>query len=160
MLKQVDLRPNHALDRKELIKKVYDLSEEVERLQKKITTLKKKPSAVRTVYIEKIREVKTLKVIEKPIFDSYESDLDFVVYLTGLSKGYIKDKQKKTEQVIARSIYYYILRAQGYSLKKIGQLIGGKDHATVINGLQKYSEIVSDNLQQQVDDYLKKMYNL
>jgi chromosomal replication initiation ATPase DnaA len=159
MLKQVDLRPNHALDRKELIKKVYDLSEEVERLQKKIEHIRNKPLKTKTVYIREEVEKKVVNVFKKKEGENLSVDFDFVVFLTGISERKMKMKNRKLANVRARSMMYYILHKQGYTLISIGKIFN-RDHSTIIHGLQKYQVVVPETWKNEVDEYIHQMYNL
>lgn len=70
------------------------------------------------------------------------TDLSFILQEvsehTGISIEQIKGKSRETDIKRARFAYCYIARrATRESLKKIGEQIGGRDHATVINAIEK-----------------------
>lgn len=48
-------------------------------------------------------------------------------------------KSRAAEDVFVRALICYILKQRGYNLAQIGEVIGGRTHATVINAL-KYGE--------------------
>ena len=52
-----------------------------------------------------------------------------------------------------RFIFCHIARAMRYSLKQIGQHLGGRDHTTVIHGLTTFNNLY------QTDDRFKELYH-
>lgn len=65
------------------------------------------------------------------------SRLEMVVYSqTDVSVDLIKEKTRKSEIVIVRFIMMYLMKKYTImSLKSIGEYFSGRDHSTVINGL-------------------------
>ena len=50
-------------------------------------------------------------------------------------------KTRKTEVVNGRFIFCGIMKEYfGYSLKKIGEFVGGRDHTTIIHSVEKYHD--------------------
>ena len=159
MIKKVDSTPTRMLDREELIKKIYELSDEVERLNNHIEQLNSKIQ-----FLKKLGRKPKIKFVEKIVhvydmnYAGYKgSDLDkamdFTAELTGLDRPYIMQKRRTEEQVIARSIVYKILYSLGYSLKQIGRIFN-KHHTNILNGLQKYENVVPEAYKYHTDVYI------
>jgi chromosomal replication initiation ATPase DnaA len=83
--------------------------------------------------------------------EKVEKDIKLSVYsydkLIDLMKDYFKvDFTKNSRQrhiVDARHIVYYMLKKYtGLTLLQIGQLIGSKDHTTVIHGIEKVRNLL------------------
>jgi hypothetical protein len=47
-------------------------------------------------------------------------------------------KDNSRERVNARAEIYALLRERGWSYPQIGRLVGGRDHTTIINSVQRY----------------------
>lgn len=148
MIKKVDSTPTRMMDKSELIEKVYNLSDEIENLNKRIKQYKNK------IELLKKRQRPTIKIVEKIVHvydmnhvDKNDNDLDnaidFAVELTGVERKYIMEKRRTGQQVVARSIVYKILYAKGYSLKQIGKMFD-KHYTNILHGLQQYDNVVSD----------------
>lgn len=59
----------------------------------------------------------------------------------GLPVSAIYGKGRSKPVVIARHEAMYRMRSQlGYSFPLIGKILGGRDHATVLNGVQKHAD--------------------
>ena len=57
------------------------------------------------------------------------------------SKGLIS-KSRKQEYVNARNVVSYVLRAQyGLPYSRIGNILGGKNHATVMHGIKVFKDL-------------------
>jgi len=53
----------------------------------------------------------------------------------------ISDKTRKTEVINGRFIFCGIMKEYfGYSLKKIGEFVGGRDHTTIIHSIKTYHD--------------------
>lgn len=68
---------------------------------------------------------------------------------SGVAMKNIKYGGKKADLAALRHVNYHAYRCLGLSFPKIGKIVGGKDHATVINGcnvvnedIAKYKEFV------------------
>ena len=58
-----------------------------------------------------------------------------------VSVGDIIDKTRKREVVNGRFIFCGIMKDYfGYSLKKIGEYVGDRDHTTIIHAVEKYHD--------------------
>lgn len=58
-----------------------------------------------------------------------------------LPKGSLKGGSRKQEIKKVRFMIMSILRDQGYTYKRIGLALGGRDHSSVINGLSRVNTI-------------------
>ena len=68
--------------------------------------------------------------------------------------------KRNSEIVYPRQIAMYICRdIEGYSLKSIGSIMGGRDHTTVIHGADKIADMIKkdDNTKKVVDILKKKL---
>jgi chromosomal replication initiator protein len=76
---------------------------------------------------------------------SKEDILDIISKESGVSIGEIVSKSRKKEVVNARFIFCSILKDHyGYSLVHIGELIGGRDHTTIINAIDQHKSRVKN----------------
>lgn len=67
----------------------------------------------------------------------------------------LRGTSRKASIVLARQVLMYFLRTElGLPLEQIGELVGGRDHSTVIHGVEKISRIISAN-QKKKDDILR-----
>jgi chromosomal replication initiator protein len=65
--------------------------------------------------------------------------LQIIAYECSISVQDIVSKTRKTEVVNGRFIFCGIMKEYfGYSLKKIGELVGNRDHTTIIHSIQEY----------------------
>ena len=72
----------------------------------------------------------------------------------------ITGRKRSSEFVVPRQVCMYVLREYtGLTLDKIGRVLGGKDHTTVMHGADKIKEDVRNNeeLKTNVDSILKKL---
>jgi hypothetical protein len=73
----------------------------------------------------------------------------------GISKEVICTKTRKREVFEARSCYYKLTQVYTkYSLSEIGQFVGYTDHATVLNGIRSFDNLLETNKS------VKKKYDL
>ena len=78
----------------------------------------------------------------------------------GVRVSDITGRKRSSEFVVPRQVCMYILREYtGLTLDKIGRVLGGKDHTTVMHGADKIKEDVRNNeeLKTNVDSILKKL---
>lgn len=67
----------------------------------------------------------------------------------------LRGSSRKASIVLARQVLMYFLRTElGLPLEQVGELVGGRDHSTVIHGVEKISRIISAN-QKKKDDILR-----
>ena len=73
-----------------------------------------------------------LDIIEEVIMEDF-----------GLTKEEIRKKSRKHTLVLARHLYFYLAkRFTKLSLAQIGQYMGGRDHATVLHGIRKITNLI------------------
>lgn len=86
--------------------------------------------------------------------------MDIVTEQYGISVEDVKSKKKSKEIAIPRQICMYLCRKYTeYSLKNIGDLMGNRDHTTVIHGINKITSMMETDeiLQNNVDILVKKI---
>ena len=96
---------------------------------------------------------------DKPIYktNSVERIIDVVAKFYGIDSSMIKGKMKKKNIADARAIAMYLSRIlTDESLQRIGLLIGGRDHSTVIYSYEKISNELKTNLKLQEEIKLLK----
>lgn len=77
--------------------------------------------------------------------DAHQDVIRLVEKLLNIPYGGIQSKSRIRDIADARMIVYVIFRAQGLTLKKVGLIVGGRDHASVIHGLESFDDLyISD----------------
>ena len=80
---------------------------------------------------------------------------------TNISYDDITSSKRSKEIATARQIVMYICRKylDLYSLKQIGDAVGGKDHTTVISGVEKIKNLIStdSNMRTTIEEIEKKI---
>jgi chromosomal replication initiator protein len=72
---------------------------------------------------------------------SKDEILDIIAEECSIKVSDIADKTRKTKVVNGRFIFCGIMKEYfGYSLKKIGEFVGGRDHTTIIHSIEKYHD--------------------
>jgi len=72
---------------------------------------------------------------------SKEEILVIIAEECSINVSEIADKTRKREVVNGRFIFCGIMKEYfGYSLKKIGEFVGGRDHTTIIHSIEKYHD--------------------
>jgi len=72
---------------------------------------------------------------------SKDEILQIIAYECSVSVEEIVNKTRKKEVVNGRFIFCGIMKEYfGYSLKKIGEFVGGRDHTTIIHSVEKYKD--------------------
>lgn len=67
----------------------------------------------------------------------------------------LRGSSRKASLVLARQVLMYLLRNElGLPLEQIGELVGGRDHSTVIHGIDKINGLISSN-QNRKDEVLR-----
>lgn len=72
----------------------------------------------------------------------------------------ILSNSRKKELVVARRLCWYILRSKyDFSYSKIGEIFGGKDHSTVMTGVQEIENSLKEDVatKKNVENILKKI---
>ena len=78
--------------------------------------------------------------------------IEAVIEVTGIGFDQIRRKSRLREFVTARSlICHYLRKYTKLTLQQIGDLIGGRNHATVINSLSMHEDLF------QVDSEFRKL---
>jgi len=58
----------------------------------------------------------------------------------------LRGSSRKASLVLARQVLMYLLRTElGLPLEQIGELVGGRDHSTVIHGIDKINNLISSS---------------
>ncbi|MEX2143687.1 MAG: chromosomal replication initiator protein DnaA [Anaerolineales bacterium] len=79
----------------------------------------------------------------------------------GLSQERLLSRDRTAEVALARQVAMYLLREEArLSLPAIGELLGGRDHTTVMHGCQKIGELLErdDRLRRQVSGLREQLY--
>lgn len=87
--------------------------------------------------------------------------IDAVSKAFGVSDDRIKGRERSREVALPRQVAMYLLREEGrVSLPKIGEMIGGRDHTTVIYGCEKVNNLLEtdDRLRRQVMQIREQLY--
>ena len=87
-----------------------------------------------------------------------DSVIDTVSSYFQVKPTQLKGKRRDQSIVLPRQILMYLLRTElGVGLEEIGSLIGGRDHTTVMHGVEKISEMLVTNEKVRGDiDHIKK----
>ncbi len=77
---------------------------------------------------------------------SYRRILSVVAKHYGLKTKEVKGRSRKKEIAIARHIAAYLLRKElEYPLKRVGEILGGRDHTTIMHSEEKIDRLFSTN---------------
>jgi nicotinate-nucleotide adenylyltransferase len=75
---------------------------------------------------------------------------------TGLSKEEVVSKNRKPDYADARRVFAVIIKSNfKVSLRDIGNILGGRDHATIISSIKKHDELYESNKK-----YIEKFNNI
>jgi chromosomal replication initiator protein len=70
-----------------------------------------------------------------------EEILEIIAEECSIRVSDIPSKNRKTEVVNGRFIFCGVMKEYfGYSLKKIGEFVGGRDHTTIIHSIKTYKD--------------------
>ena len=76
-----------------------------------------------------------------------------------LSESDLLSASRKPQIVYARNLCYYLIREElGYNYSKIGEIFGGKDHTSVMYGVDKVSSSKENDTLKDIQ-YLKEKLN-
>jgi chromosomal replication initiator protein len=93
-------------------------------------------------------DIETVKEILKDYLDAAkesepEKIIEIVAEFFNLTKEDILNEKRTKNVALARQIVMYFLRHHlNLPLKQIGKILGGKDHSTVIHGIEKIEELI------------------
>ncbi len=79
----------------------------------------------------------------------------------GVSMERLLSRERSAEVALARQVAMYLLREEAQlSLPAIGELLGGRDHTTVMHGCQKINELLEhdERLRRQVSNLREQLY--
>ncbi|MDE5868244.1 MAG: chromosomal replication initiator protein DnaA, partial [Anaeroplasmataceae bacterium] len=97
---------------------------------------------------------------KKPSTDSYDNALSVIASTYQISTADLVGKSRNSKYVLPRHIAMYILKNNfGLTYSKIGSILNGRDHTTVMNGCTKIEEEIKTNqqLKMAIDSILKKV---
>lgn len=120
-----------------------------QQMEHKSLTLDQARKILGTMITQK-KKVTTLKKIAMSVAEFYNITVEDL----------IKQSRRK-EYVKPRQIAMYVSRKElGSSFPTIGEFYGGRDHTTVMHGVEKIEKLMvqTDNLKQEVDLILDKLY--
>jgi len=162
MIREIDDRPTRALNRDELINKVYDLSDENQELKDRIKELLEAGYG-QVIYKEKIVTVvryvdKKEKVVPKDVSDEdFELAFDIASKVTGTPKDlFMPGKCTTKKHLKERFIVDYVLYKRGYIMRKIADRTNRISHSQVSLSLKKYRERIPLTWKNKVDELLNK----
>jgi chromosomal replication initiator protein len=92
---------------------------------------------------------------------SLEAILEVAASMFGISIADLTGRSRSAKIALQRQIVMYVMREEtGASLPQIGTVLGGRDHTTVIHGVERVaSEIEGDaDLRRQVTELREKLY--
>ena len=132
-------------------------------------------SAIQTLKLytglEGMREDLTLEKVEEILKDTISSNsikeitpeliIKIVSEYTNISYNDIISSKRSKEIATARQMVMYLCRKylEYYSLKQIGDAVGGKDHTTVISGIDKIKKLIEtdSNMKVTIEDIENKI---
>lgn len=97
---------------------------------------------------------------KKPSNDSYDNALSVIAATYQISTADLVGKSRNSKYVLPRHIAMYILKNNfGLTYAKIGSILNGRDHSTVMSGCTKIEEEIKTNqqLKMAIDSILKKV---
>ncbi len=107
-----------------------------------------------------IRELQNIISPEKPHEVTPQLIIEVVSEHFGITVDQIMSKSRTSDVSKPRQIAMYLCKTMtDHPLDSIGQLLGGRDHSTVIHGINKVKDeiMVDDNFRQVVDTVRKKI---
>lgn len=88
--------------------------------------------------------------------------IDAVIDFYGISRAEISGKGRRRDLVRPRQIAMYLIREEaGSSLVDIGNALGGRDHSTVVHGIDKVETALDDDqrLRDEIIDLRERLYS-
>ena len=72
--------------------------------------------------------------------------IDVVCRHFRISSGDLRSPSRRASRVFARQTLMYLLRRElGLPLAQIGEIVGGRDHSTVIHGIERIEKLANEN---------------
>jgi chromosomal replication initiator protein len=87
--------------------------------------------------------------------------LDLAAHYFGISVAELVGRSRTAKSALPRQIVMYRIREEtGASLPRIGELLGGRDHTTVIHGCEKIAAEIGSNaeISRQVTELRARLY--
>jgi chromosomal replication initiator protein len=109
----------------------------------------------------KLVDIALADLLPKPSNIEPEEVMSTVAGAFGVSVDKLKGADRRQEVVLPRQIAMYLLREEAnYSLPKIGEAMGGRDHTTVMYACQKVTDLLErdDKLRRQVIKIREQIY--
>jgi len=109
----------------------------------------------------KLVDIALADLLPKPSNIEPEEVMSTVAGAFGVSVDKLKGADRRQEVVLPRQIAMYLLREDAnYSLPKIGEAMGGRDHTTVMYACQKVTDLLErdDKLRRQVIKIREQIY--
>jgi chromosomal replication initiator protein len=109
----------------------------------------------------KLVDIALIDLMPKPSNIEPEEVMSTVAGAFGVSVDNLKGANRRQEVVLPRQIAMYLLREEAhYSLPKIGEAMGGRDHTTVMYACQKVTDLLErdDKLRRQVIKIREQIY--
>jgi chromosomal replication initiator protein len=88
--------------------------------------------------------------------------IDTVIDFYGISRAEISGKGRRKDLVRPRQIAMYLIREEaGASLVEIGSVLGGRDHSTVVHGIEKIEAALDadQRLRDEIIDIRERLYS-
>lgn len=92
---------------------------------------------------------------------SFKEVIEKVADYYNLKIAQLKGPKRDRNIAAPRQILYYLLRTElGLTLEEVGEICGGRDHTTVIHGVEKITALLpaSEKIRQEVKDIKQKIY--
>lgn len=110
-------------------------------------------------------DISTIKEILKDYLESAKENepervIEIIAEFFNLTKDDILNEKRTREVAKARQIAMYFLRHYlNLPLKQIGQIMGGRDHSTVIHGIEKVENLLEkdENLREKIVEIERKL---
>ncbi len=107
-----------------------------------------------------VKELQNIISPEKPLEVTPQLIIEVVSEHFGITVDQIMSKSRTSDVTKPRQIAMYLCKTMtDHPLDSIGQLLGGRDHSTIIHGINKVKDeiMVDDNFRQVVDTVRKKI---
>lgn len=170
-----DLETRKAILAKKSQEKMLDLSNEIidfiaENIESNIRELEGALNKIKThqeIYQKQIDLALVMEVLQENINNSKTKNVSAEKIIKAVSSFYsvekkeILGKRRYKELVHPRQVIMYLLRHElNYSFPRIGKELGGKDHTTIMHGVEKIAKQIKRDtqLQNEISTIKEKLY--